>query len=133
MDKEGGCFCGKIRISYEGEPANKLLCHCTDCRKITGSTFSTNVMVPSAQFRITSGTPKTITKVADSGKDITSSFCGDCGTTLFRESETFGNNKAVKAGIMDDQAVVDDAKPAFELFAHRRVGWVPEMPGAEQS
>ncbi|KAI1777375.1 Mss4-like protein [Hypoxylon cercidicola] len=133
MSKEGGCFCGNVRISYEGEPVAKALCHCLDCRKITGSTYSTNLIVPSAGFKILSGTPKTLTKVADSGKEITSHFCGDCGSTLFRDGPSFGDNKVIKVGIMDDLDALDDAKPAAELFTPHRVGWVQEVPGAVQN
>lgn len=51
------------------------------------------------------GSPKTISKTADSGKEITSEFCGDCGTTLFRWGDAFGGKdgmRIIKAGILDD-------------------------------
>lgn len=83
MSKEGGCFCGNVRIKYSGEPQGKALCHCMDCRKITGSTYSTNLIIPGEGFEVTKGTPKTIAKKADSGNTITSHFCGDCGSTLW--------------------------------------------------
>ncbi|KAI1763386.1 Mss4-like protein [Hypoxylon sp. FL1150] len=116
MAKVGGCFCGKIRISYEGEPVKKALCHCLDCRKITGSTYSTNIIVPGAGFKVLSGTPKTLTKKADSGKDITSHFCGDCGSTLYRDGPSFGDNKVIKVGVLDDPKALDEAKPDDELY-----------------
>lgn len=58
---------------------SKALCHCSDCRKISGGNYSNNIVVPSQQFKLVSGAPKEITKTADSGKPITSCFCGDCG------------------------------------------------------
>ncbi|ATZ46770.1 hypothetical protein BCIN_02g01330 [Botrytis cinerea B05.10] len=51
----GGCFCDAIRISYTGEPGAHLLCHCTDCRKITGATYSNNIVLPEGQFKLESG------------------------------------------------------------------------------
>lgn len=151
---DGGCFCGKVRISYSGEPAAKVhpcptplpctsshtdhrlrlqaLCHCTDCRKITGSTYSTNVIIPGDQFKLVSGTPKTISKKADSGKQITSHFCGDCGSTLFRQGETFGDAKVIKVGVMDDVSALEAAKPEAELYAAERIGWVGGVGGAKQ-
>ncbi|KAH9993893.1 Mss4-like protein [Xylariaceae sp. FL0662B] len=129
---EGGCLCGQVRFSYEGEPLAKALCHCLDCRKISGSTYSTNVIVPGDGFKILSGTPKTYTKTADSGSEITSHFCGDCGSTLFRESSSSGANKIVKVGVMDDPDALAEAEPVAELFAPRRVSWVPEVAGSVQ-
>jgi hypothetical protein len=112
---EGGCFCGNTRIKYTGEIQGKVccshlllltaqlmnseqaLCHCADCRKITGSTYSTNIIVPGEGFSVTKGTPKTIGKKGDNtGNTITSHFCGDCGSTLFRDGPTFGDSKVIK-------------------------------------
>jgi hypothetical protein len=90
------------------------------------------MIVPGDGFSITKGTPKTISKKADSGSQITSYFCGDCGSTLYRETGTFGDNKIVKVGVMDDIQAFDDAKPVLELYVKDRVSWVPEFPGADQ-
>ncbi|MCJ1245352.1 hypothetical protein MMC30_002556 [Trapelia coarctata] len=126
---DGGCFCGKCRITYSGEPA---LCHCLDCRKISGSTYSTNIVVPASGFSVTSGTPKTISKTADGGNPITSHFCGDCGSTLFRTGDSFPGLTIIKVGVMDDVDAFEGARPGVELFSGGRVGWVKGVEGAEQ-
>ncbi|KAK5245181.1 hypothetical protein LTR16_007381, partial [Cryomyces antarcticus] len=100
------------------------LCHCTDCRKISGSTYSTNILVPEDGFEVTSGSPKKFAKTADSKNTITSYFCGDCGSTLFRDGP--------KVGVIDDVKAMDEAKPGVELYAPTRVAWVPEIQGADQ-
>jgi hypothetical protein len=46
------------------------------------------------------GNLKEISKVADSGKNITSYFCGDCGTTLFRKGDSFPNNVILKVNLV---------------------------------
>ncbi|OTB00915.1 hypothetical protein M426DRAFT_323907 [Hypoxylon sp. CI-4A] len=131
MAKQGSCFCGNVRISYEGEPVRKVLCHCLDCRKITGSTFSTNILVPGEGFTVT-GTPKSISKIGDSGNQITSHFCGDCGSTLWRDGPSFGTNKVVKAGVLDDYNALNEAKPLGELFGHHKVEWLADIPKISQ-
>jgi len=128
----GGCFCDKIRISYNGEPETSILCHCLDCRKITGSTYSSNIVIDAANFKLEKGSPKTISKTADSGKIITSHFCGDCGTTLFRTGDTFPNKYIVKFGTMDDAQWPKNNVPTVELFAPTRVPWVSPIKGAAQ-
>ncbi|KAF2260125.1 hypothetical protein CC78DRAFT_585231 [Lojkania enalia] len=129
---EGGCCCGAVRIKSTGEIQAKALCHCLDCRKITGSTYSTNIIVAGNGFAVTKGTPKEFPKKADSGKTITSFFCGDCGSTLWRESDTFGDTKIIKVGVMDGEIALEDAKPVAELYIAHRVSWVSPIPGAEQ-
>lgn len=110
----------------------KALCHCLDCRKIGGSTYSTNIAVPEDGFEITSGTPKTYSKTADGGNTIISHFCGDCGSTMWRDGASFPGLKIIKVGVLDDIHALEEAKPAVELYTPSRVNWVPAIPGAEQ-
>ncbi|KAF2272500.1 DUF636 domain protein [Westerdykella ornata] len=126
------CLCGAVRIQFSDEVLAKVLCHCLDCRKISGSTYSTNILVPGTNFSIASGTPKQFTKKVDSGKDFTSFFCGDCGSTLWREGESFGDGKVIKVGTVDDVDALGKARPETELFARSRVEWVREVEGAVQ-
>lgn len=60
------CQLGVLNINH---PPLQALCHCNDCQKISGSIFSTNVVVPGEDFKVT-GTPKVFTKTADSGNTI---------------------------------------------------------------
>lgn len=81
---------------------------------------------------MTAGKPKTFSKTADSGGHIVSSFCGDCGSTLFRETPTFAGARIIKVGVMDDTEALDAAKPMLELYAPNRVSWVKPIEGADQ-
>lgn len=63
------------------------LCHCTDCRKLTGSLYTYSLIFKSAEIKI-SGNPKKITKPAESGNIVENYFCSSCGTWLtWREKE----------------------------------------------
>ncbi|KAL1310603.1 hypothetical protein AAFC00_000878 [Neodothiora populina] len=128
---KGSCLCGKVTISYDADPAMKALCHCVDCRKMTGSAYSTNVVVPSETFKVT-GSPKVFTKVADSGNKAHSYFCGDCGCPLYRDSESFKGLLIVKAGCLDGEGALDAASPGAEMYAPERVSWQPEISGVQQ-
>jgi hypothetical protein len=37
---EGGCLCGSVRYRAKGKPSRVSVCHCTDCRRCTGSAFA---------------------------------------------------------------------------------------------
>lgn len=103
-----------------------------DCRKISGSTYSTNLVIKEQGFKLLSGKPKEIAKKGDSGNVITSHFCGDCGSTMWRDGPSFPGMKIIKVGTMDDVNALAEAKPVAELFAPHRVEWVNEIPGADQ-
>ncbi|KAF2468437.1 uncharacterized protein BDR25DRAFT_231072 [Lindgomyces ingoldianus] len=130
---QGGCTCGNVRYSVEGEPVVKALCHCLDCRKISGSTYSTNALYPEGGFKLLSGSPKTHAKTADGGNTITSFFCGDCGSTMWREGLSFKGLKVIKVGTLDDINALANAKPDVELFAPTRVEWVAAIANAKQA
>ena len=111
---------------------SQALCHCADCRKTSGGNYSNNIIVPGENFKLVSGTPKRFSKTADSGKTITSHFCPDCGTTLFRDGETFKEAKVIKAGVLDDVNVVNNTKPMAELYAPERIKWVAAVHESKQ-
>jgi hypothetical protein len=45
----------KVRISFTGEPKAQKLCHCTDCKKISGGSYSNNIIVAEGDFKLESG------------------------------------------------------------------------------
>jgi hypothetical protein len=98
---QGGCRCGAVRYEVSAEPFAVMNCHCRDCQYASGGGFSTAVVVPAAAFKLTKGTPRRHTVTADSGNDLTRSFCGDCGSPLFSEPPG-GQVWVVKAGSLDD-------------------------------
>jgi hypothetical protein len=78
------------------------------------------------------GKPKEISKTADTGKKITSHFCPDCGTTLYRTGESFPGAVIIKAGVLDDPNFPNNNVPGGELFVGSRVNWNSEINGAQQ-
>lgn len=128
---QGTCMTARFPPTW-AKTSHQALCHCLDCHKITGSLFSTNLLVADDGFSVTKGTPKQFSKTADSGKAITSFFCGDCGSTLWRQSDTYAGLKIIKAGTLDGNAL-EDANPAVELFVVNRPSWLPAFAGAVQN
>ncbi|KAJ5834251.1 hypothetical protein N7447_000277 [Penicillium robsamsonii] len=130
----GSCFCGKVRVEYNGQPLTTALCHCLDCRKITGSLFTFNLLVKTAELDI-SGSPKEIVKTSDSGNTIKNYFCPDCGTPIFGHKIKPNGDRnevtVVRAGIFDVE-MLNEGKPQLEVFTERRVKWVCPVEGATQ-
>ncbi|KAG9674136.1 hypothetical protein KCU99_g3769, partial [Aureobasidium melanogenum] len=132
---KGSCYCGKITFSFEGEPINKVACHCTDCRKISGSAYSTNIVISSASFSLLTGTPKSYSAKADSGRVVTTVFCGDCGSSLWRVGDMSDEQgiMVVRVGVLDGEEAVEENKPAAEVYTCGRASWVGEVEGAQQN
>ena len=59
-------------------------------------------------------------------------FCGDCGSTLWREMELDPSARVLKVGTLDDAGALLKLKPGVELYTTRRAEWLAEQPGSVQ-
>src|SRR5438128_1643089 len=78
-DHEGGCLCGAIRYRVSGAPITTNLCHCTQCRRQTGSPLPAFVTFPLDRFHLLSGEPASYR----SSDFAVRQFCPRCGSALF--------------------------------------------------
>ncbi len=62
MEINGGCLCGAVRYTADGDPTNATVCHCRDCQKFTGSVFATLVRVDKETMNI-EGALKTFSSI----------------------------------------------------------------------
>lgn len=113
----GSCLCGAVRFTVRGEPYKSGLCHCSDCRHITGSAFLAYADWRPDQFETTG-------KVSIyQGR----SFCPVCGSRLF----SFGENQVeIYLGALDDAP--NGIAPDTEGWTFRREHWLPAISGADQ-
>jgi len=116
----GGCLCGRVRYEYGGEVGPANYCHCADCRRCTGSAYNVGVRFERAHFRFVSGIPRSFTKHADSGNELTRHFCGDCGSPLFTSSPIHPEHIYAKAGCLDDPTIVH---PSHQSWTGSAVAW----------
>ncbi len=117
--REGGCQCGTLRYRLESEPLDLVVCHCTECRRQSGSAFGMSLAVLAQSFRLMSGELNSFTVKCDSGRSKTCSFCGNCGTRIHHQ--TGPKVLSVKAGTLDDQS---DLAPSAHYWTKRKLAWV---------
>ena len=116
----GGCLCGKIRYTISADPVFTGVCHCRNCQKQGGSSFSIVVGVPAAAFSV-QGEMKRYQDKGDSGKAVGRCFCPDCGSPILSEVEAMPGIAIVKAGTLDDTSSL---KPGMEIFCDSAQSWV---------
>ncbi|KAF1811429.1 hypothetical protein P152DRAFT_437791 [Eremomyces bilateralis CBS 781.70] len=124
----GACGCRNVTYTIDGdESAMKPgACHCLSCRRLSGSTHTTMLGIPQAQFKVT-GTPKQWQRKGDSGGTVTVNFCAECGHHLFSEAENIPGLVLVVAGSIDDAKWLDARAPFMEVYAKDKVQWVPQL------
>ncbi|EMC93478.1 hypothetical protein BAUCODRAFT_150800 [Baudoinia panamericana UAMH 10762] len=129
----GSCLCGDIKVSYTGDPPYTSICYCDDCRKIG---LAQLFPIPEDSFTFDFGKDKVKvhTKVADSGFDVSTHFCPSCSVALYRTSTkpSFQGIIGLRAGVIDDQSIVNAATPKLEIFAERRPIYIDPIPGTQR-
>jgi hypothetical protein len=130
----GGCACGSIRYTGAREPIAMINCHCVDCQLSSGAPFASGIVVMTADLEIT-GKPKTYAVRASSGGLATRSFCPDCGTPLFTQSEANAHFTSIRFPSLDDSA---SFKPMLDIYTASAQPWVcldqaiPHFPRSPQ-
>ncbi|MFC5569571.1 GFA family protein [Lysobacter yangpyeongensis] len=79
----GSCLCGSVRYEIRGDIGPGFYCHCTRCRKASGTAFASNALVAADDFVITAGREALKTFIAESG--LHRSFCGNCGSPIISQ------------------------------------------------
>lgn len=78
-----------------------------------------------------SGTPKTYAVRASSGGLATRSFCGECGTPLFTQSESHPQMTSIRFPTLDDRS---GFKPMLDIYTASAQHWtcldqaIPHFP-----
>lgn len=52
---DGGCRCGRVRFRLFAAPLMEAACHCRGCQRMTGSAFSTTLVMAEDAFAVTAG------------------------------------------------------------------------------
>ncbi len=80
MELSGSCSCGAVKFRIGQRRLRAYQCHCSICRKATGSACSTTVIVPELLFAWRGGEEKIATYAKADGYKV--SFCSNCGSPL---------------------------------------------------
>lgn len=117
----GACLCGAVRYQVKGEPSGGNICHCTQCRRQTGSPLPAFATYPLDRFELLAGEP-----AAYRASDFaTRQFCPRCGSALFWRRDG-GAELDIFLGSFDHPERLP--RPAFQLWTQHRIPWVPELP-----
>jgi hypothetical protein len=116
----GGCLCGGVRFEATLPFSDANYCHCSRCRKHSGSEFGVQARVPREQFRLLSG-EELITVYRPEGGRV-KAFCSVCGSSLFGREWPEGDEIAIRLGALDGDPGI---RPEFRTFAASAPPWAP--------
>ena len=114
----GSCLCGAVKFELDGVFEHFFLCHCSRCRKDSGSDHAANLFSSQAGIRWISGREKVKTFQLPETRHA-KSFCKDCGSAL-PTLQMNGALLVVPAGGLDTEV---DIWPDARICYASRVGW----------
>lgn len=120
----GSCQCGAVRFEITAEPLTAYVCHCSDCRKQSGSAFGMGIVVANEAIRMLQGETKVYVKTADSGREAECHFCPQCGSRILHRGKAGPPMSIIKTGLLDDASEI---VPVAHFFTRSADPWV-EIP-----
>ena len=124
----GSCLCGAISYELTGNLGIFQYCHCSRCRKFTGSAFGANMIVRPDQFKWLKGIELVGRYEVAEAKYFATCFCQKCGSSLPWETKG-GRSVVIPAGTLDSSP---DVKPTHRLFCDSEPEWFEETNALER-
>lgn len=124
----GSCLCGGVKYEVSGEIQAVTNCHCSLCRKMSGSAFSSGATVPAASFRFISG--QELLREWESSPGYHRVFCGRCGSPLIKRKDGDPESLRLRVGTLDSDPAVKASK---HTHVRSKAPWVEIQDGLPQT
>jgi len=109
----GGCLCGASSYQFQGDVKFAIDCYCTDCQKVSGGGHLPQIAVSEEAFSST-GPIKTYVKGSDAGNELGFSYCGECGSPLFKSTSKMPDTRFIYAGSLTKPPQTSFDRKVFE-------------------
>ena len=115
----GSCLCGALQYSVTGEPSRFYHCHCSRCRKSSGTGHASNLFIDNASLTWTGDTDLISRYKVPEAKRFIRTFCSRCGGPVPAALPDY-NMAFVPAGTLDEEP---ELKPQARLFQDSKTSW----------
>jgi hypothetical protein len=123
---KGSCLCGEVRYTVADEFAYALNCHCSQCRRATGSAFKPFGGIERRKLKVTRGKVKRY-----GGAKTHDAHCKACGSLLYSIVRDGQFAHVTYGTLLDTPARM----PSAHIFAGSKAPWyqildqLPQYPG----
>jgi hypothetical protein len=113
----GRCLCGAVQYTVADDFKYAGYCHCSDCRRFSGSAFSAMGGVDSDAFHVMQGQDR-IGHYRKSENTVLG-FCRDCGSSLYALKPNKGMVH-LRLGTLDQ---APSLRPQFHSYVGSKAPW----------
>lgn len=115
---QGKCLCGEVQVEISGGISEIIHCHCSLCRKNSGTAYATNGFVNSDQFTIVHGRHLLSTFSFKAGRYRY--FCSCCGSPIYSSNDDDKSRIRIRLGLLDSPIV---ERPISHNFVSSKANW----------
>lgn len=114
----GRCYCGAVEYGVADAFQYALNCHCSNCRRTTGSAFKPFAGIERAKLSITKG-QDTLLIYGDNKEKAHDAHCATCGSLLYSLVRD-GQYVHVTLGTLVDAPTI---RPSCHIFVGSKAPW----------
>ena len=112
----GGCLCGAVRYTVADEFDYALNCHCSNCRRTTGSAFKPFAGIPRHKLWLNQGDDDLLIHGDEGGHDA---HCRRCGSLLYSVVRDGAYVHLAMGTLRDDPTI----RPTAHIFVGSKAPW----------
>ena len=112
----GKCLCGAVHYAVADEFAYAANCHCSNCRRATGSAFKPFAGIGRDRLRITKGGDNLMIFGDENGNDT---HCKVCGSLLYSVVRDGAFVHVAMGTLVDDPTI----RPTKHIFVGSKARW----------
>lgn len=114
----GKCLCGAVQYAVADEFVYAANCHCSNCRRATGSAFKPFAGIERAKLTVTQGRDRLLI-YGDNKEKAHDAHCGVCGSLLYSLVRD-GQYVHVTLGTLVDAPTI---RPSCHIFVGSKAPW----------
>lgn len=114
----GQCLCAKVKVMITGGISDIIHCHCSLCRKNSGTAFATNGYVNATDLKFVSGKNNLTTYSFKEGRYR--HFCSSCGSPVYSSSDDDKTRYRLRLGLLDSEIT---ERPISHNFVSSKASW----------
>lgn len=123
----GACLCGAVKFEIDGDLVDVSICHCSICRRATGSAYGAYGGVELARFKWTRGEDRLREFIATDS--LRKYFCSICGSTLASLHRSWPEFIYLSLGCIDGSP---ELSIGYHQFVASKASWVTLPDGVRQ-
>ena len=123
----GSCLCGQVQFRVTGPFDVFHLCHCSQCRRSTGTAHAANIFTTEDRIEWLAGEDLVKRYIPEQKGVISKAFCSHCGSLVPYTSLQSGR-LIIPAGSLSESPGIE---PADNIFWRDRADWYDAGLAAE--